>query len=99
MNLLFAERARADIAGIYDGIAIHNPVAAQRVEDTIRLACDQIGQYPYASAKTDEPNVRRLPVVHFPYTIYFRIDATAQIVEIARVIHSARIENLRKLPG
>ena len=54
--------------------------------------------FPYASAKTDEPDIRRVPLVRHPYTIFFRINATVGVVEIARVVHAARVKSLRKLP-
>jgi plasmid stabilization system protein ParE len=43
MRVVYAERARRDIADIYDYIALHNPAAAQRVEDMIRMACEGLG--------------------------------------------------------
>ena len=98
MKVVFAERARRDIDDIYDSIARHNPEAAQHVEDAIRAACEGAGDLPYASAATDEPNVRRLPLVRYPYTIFYRIDATVGQVEIVRVVHGARVRNLRRLP-
>ena len=98
MNVVFAERAKSDIGEIYDSIVKHNPVAAQRVEDAIRANCLGLADFPYASAATDEPNVRRLPLVRYPYTIFFRIDVDRQLVEIARVVHGARIKNLSTLP-
>lgn len=95
---MFAERAQRDIGDIYDSIAQHNPDAAQRVEDAIRAGCEGLGDFPYASAATDEPNVRRLPLVRFPYTIFYRVDAARALVEIARVIHAARVKDPGKLP-
>ena len=98
MKVVFAERARRDIGNIYDDIAQHNPGAAQRVEDTIRTRCERLADFPYAAVATDGPNVRQLPLVRYPYTIYYRIDAMRGLVEIARVIHAARIKNLARLP-
>jgi toxin ParE1/3/4 len=98
MRVVFARRAQRDIGDIYDDIAQHNPSAAQRVEDIIRIRCQRLADFPYATPPTDAPNVRRLPLVRYPYTIYYRIDAEHGLIEIARVIHSARIRNLGSLP-
>ncbi len=46
MRVVFAERARRDIGDIYDNIAQHNPSAAQRVEDTIRVRCERLAEFP-----------------------------------------------------
>lgn len=98
MKLVYAVRARNDIGDIYDKIARTNPTNAQRVEDKIRATCEGLAQFTFASAPTDEPNVRRVPVVRYPYTIFFRVNAAADRVEIARVIHSARVQNLEQMP-
>jgi toxin ParE1/3/4 len=90
--------ARADIGDIYDKIARRSPVNAPRVEDKIRATCEALADFPFASARTDAPNVRRVPVVRYPYTIFFRVNAAAGLVEIARVIHSARVKNLDRMP-
>jgi plasmid stabilization system protein ParE len=98
MKVVYSERARQDIADIYDSIAPHNPDAAQRVEDKIRTTCEGLADFPYASAATDEPNVRRVPLVRFPYTVFYRVDDARGIVEIARVIHDARVRDLGRTP-
>ena len=98
MKVVFSERARTDIGSIYDEIAQHNAAAALRVEAAIRSACDWLADFPFAAVATDEPNVRRLPLVRYPYTIFYRVDGSRDLVEIARVIHGARVRNLRRLP-
>lgn len=97
MKVVFAERARRDIESIHDSIALHDRAAAQRVEDAIRELCEQLGRFPYASAATDEPNVRRVPLVHYDFTIFFRIDTSRHQVQIARVVRSARVRSLRRM--
>lgn len=87
-----------DIGDIYDNIAQHNPRAAQRVEDMIRSRCERLADYPYAAVATDEPNVRRLPLVRYPYTIFYRVDPARGVIEIARVVHGASVKNLARLP-
>lgn len=98
MKVVFAVRARQDIADIYDSIAVHSPPSAQRVEDAIRACCEGLADFPFASAGTDEPHVRRVPLVRYPYAVFFRVDETRQLVEIARVIHSARVTDLGRIP-
>jgi plasmid stabilization system protein ParE len=78
--------------------APHNPAAAQRVEDVIRITCEGLGDFPYAAAATDEPNVRRVPLVRFPYTVFYRVDSIRDVVKIARVVHGARVRDLDKIP-
>jgi len=98
MKVVYADRARQDIEAIYDHIALSNPAAAQAVEDAIRSTCLALAEFPYAAPATDEPNVRRAPLVIYPYTIFYRVDDEQQRIEVARVIHGARITNLGRLP-
>ncbi len=98
MIIVYAETARRDITAIYDSIAPHNKQAAKRVESLIRIKCERLADFPYAAAKTDEPGVFRLPLVRYPYTIYYRVNLALERVEIAPVVHSARIKDLSKLP-
>ena len=98
MKVVLSERAIADITHIHDQIAAVSPPAAQRVEDLIRSTCEGLGDFPYASAATDEPRIRRVPLVRYPYTIFFRANDSATIVEIARVVHAARIKSLGQMP-
>lgn len=98
MKVVYAEHARRDIGDIYDAISQQSPDAAQRVEDFIRAACEGLTDFPYAAAATDELNVRRLPLVRYSYTIFYRIRTDVDCIEIARVIHGARIKDLGALP-
>ena len=99
MRVTYAERARSDIVAIYEAIAAHDRAAAQRVEDLIRSRCQGLAVFPFASVPTDEPGIRRLPLVRHPFTIYFRVDLTLELVEVARVIHAARFRDLGRLPA
>ena len=74
--------------------APHNPAAAQRVEDVIRITCEGLGDFPYAAAATDEPNVRRA----LSLQVFYRVDSVRDVVEIARVVHGARVRELGKIP-
>lgn len=98
MRVVYAERAVHDIDEIYGAIAERSTAAAQRVEEFIRTTCIGLADFPFASAATDEPSARRVPRVRFPSTIFFRIDQQRDLVEIARVLHSARVKTLRSLP-
>jgi len=72
---------------------------AQRVEDAIQINCNRLADFPYAAAATDMPNVFRLPLVRYPYTIFYRVDVARDVVEIARVVHAARIKELGRTPS
>ena len=98
MKFVYAERARRDIEDIFDRLASKSARSAQRVEDMIRATCEGLSKFPFAGAMTSEVNVRRVPLVRYPYTIFYRVDSERKLVEIARVVHSARVKNLRRIP-
>jgi toxin ParE1/3/4 len=98
MKVVYGECARRDIASIFDTIAAKNAPAARRVEALIRVKCERLTDFPFTGAATDTPNVFRLPLVRYPYAIFYRVDPNRDIVEIARVIHGARSKNLRRMP-
>jgi toxin ParE1/3/4 len=98
MKIVYAERARRDIGEIFDAIAANSTSAAKRVEAEIRIQCERLTGFPYAAAKTDEPQVYRVPLVRYPYTVFYRVNVEMGRIEIARVLHSARIRDLWQLP-
>jgi plasmid stabilization system protein ParE len=48
--------------------------------------------------RIDEPGVYRRPLSKYRYTIFYRMLANQQGIEIVRVIHSARVKDLSTLP-
>lgn len=64
----------------------------------IRATCERLADFPFVAAETDEPGVRRLPLVRYPYAIFYRVIPVLDRVEIARIIHSARISDLGRVP-
>jgi hypothetical protein len=53
---------------------------------------------PRAAGKTDEPDVYRRPLGKYRYTIFYRTRPHDDGIEIARVVQSGRVRNLRRMP-
>lgn len=98
MKVEFTRLSMLDIDTAYRGLAEKNPAAAQRLEDLIRATAESLAQFARVGAPTDIESVRRLPLVHYPYTIFYRVSDVAGRVEILRVVHSASVKDLRRLP-
>ena len=98
MKLVFTEPARDDVADIYGYNSRHSSRAAARVEASIRTACQIIAEFPEAAARTNLPNVRRAPMLRYPYTFYYRVKHELDLVEILRVVYSARVTDLDRMP-
>jgi toxin ParE1/3/4 len=98
MKVRYTPAAQNDIAHIYRIIAADRPNAAQRVEDRIKATCERLGSFSRLGATTNLEDVRRMPLVRWPYTIFYRIVAADDTVDILRVVHGARVENLDEVP-
>jgi plasmid stabilization system protein ParE len=98
MKVVYAPRALRDIDEILAYIHKRSPRGAHNVSVAIEHTVHMCALNPRIGAKTDEPDLYRRPLSKYRYTIFYRTLAGAEGIEIARVVHSARVKNLRKLP-
>ena len=98
MRVVFAKSAISDLDRIYDHLALRSTISAQNVEGELRSACFALADFPYASSPTDESDVRRVAVLRYRYTIFFRVDDDRAAVQIVRIIYSGRVKDLGRLP-
>ena len=89
MNIVFSDQALAELEQILAYIALNNPSAARRVRDRIMGSIGRVARHPYSAQEVKQrPGVRRLPLVRYPYSVYYEI-IEGEVV-ILRVIHDAR---------
>lgn len=98
MRLVYAPRALRDVDEILAYIQVRSPQGAGNVSRAIEHAIVLAARNPYAGVSTDELNLFRNPLGSYRYTIFYRVDAARVVVEIARVIHGARVRDLGSLP-
>jgi len=98
MNVRFAPRALADLEGIRDYLVPLSPRGAEHVRAEIAAAVDRIVEFPRTGNMTDEAGLYRYALRKYRYTIFYRVIAGQDVVEVARIIHGARVVNLRQLP-
>jgi toxin ParE1/3/4 len=55
-----------------------------------RTLASLLGEFPFIGHLTDEADVRSLPVVRYPFVIFYAIDDAASEVVILHVRHAAR---------
>jgi toxin ParE1/3/4 len=99
MKVRYTPQARDDIEEIHRKLATANPAAAQRVEDLIRLKISRLSTFPRSGSRTLLANVRRMPLVKWPYTIFYRIVVDENAIDVLRVVHGARVKDLDEVPG
>jgi toxin ParE1/3/4 len=88
MRLRYTVPALADLESILDYIAVHSPRGASRVHARIRAVTELLLQYPKAGARTDDPTIRRMTVLPYPYLVFY--EATDDEIIIHAVRHGRR---------
>jgi plasmid stabilization system protein ParE len=87
--------ALADLGSILDHIADHSPQGARRVQARIQTVIDLLSLHPRIGARTDDPTIRRLPTLPYPYLVFY--EATEAEIIIHAVRHAARDPS--EMPG
>lgn len=90
MKVRWSETALAQLDDIFLYIHERNRSAALSVAKRIEDLAAMLGEFPLIGHLTDEAEVRVLPVVRYPFMIFYAIDAAAGEVVILHVRHTAR---------
>ena len=89
MRVVLSRFALAELDEILAYIAKRSPSGARNVEARFRHAFELIARYPQAAERVEQrPDVRRLPLVRYPYAVYYEIGRDE--VTVLRIIHGAR---------
>ena len=88
MRLRYTRLALADLESVLDYIAQHSPQGARRVQSRIQTIVDVLSQHPHIGTRTNDPTIRRMTVLPYPYLIFY--EATAEEIIIHTVRHAAR---------
>jgi len=90
MRVRYSPQTLLQLDEIHSYIARHNPRAAKAVIARIEELCEKLGEFPGIGHGSDHPGVRVLPVVRYPYLIFYTLIAEADEVRILRVRHGRR---------
>jgi plasmid stabilization system protein ParE len=89
MKVEFSRLALAELEAILHYVAERSPLGAKRVADRMRRALDHIARHPKAAETVEQrPGVRRLPLMRYPYVIYYEVGR--DVVTVLRILHGAR---------
>lgn len=95
MKLRYTLPALADLSTILDYIAPHSPQGARPVQRRIQVIIDLLLTHPGIGTRTDDPAIRRMTAVPYPYLIFY--EATDAEIIIHAVRHAAR--DPAEMPG
>lgn len=90
MNVLWVERAEADLNGIFDYLIDEEPAAAVRIYGLINERASLLAQYPGLGRPGRIVGTRELVIPQTPYVVAYTVDLTIGAVIMLRVLHGAR---------
>ena len=88
MKLGYAPRALRDLESITAYLAQHSPSGATNVITAIKSSIDTLAAFPEMAPAVDDAGHRRLPVLRYPYAIFYRIAADELL--ILHIRHTSR---------
>ena len=90
MKVRYSPLALLQLEEIHRYIEQFNSRAAKAVVARIEELCEKLGEFPGMGSTTDQPGVRVLPVVRYPYLIFYLPILEADEVRILRIRHGRR---------
>jgi toxin ParE1/3/4 len=89
MRVVLSALALAELDEILAYIAGRSPLGARNVEARFRHALDLLARHPQSAERVEQRSqVRRLPLVRYPYAIYYEVGPDT--VTVLRIMHGAR---------
>ncbi len=89
MSVRYTARALAQLAKIFDYIALDNPHAAREVQSKIKASIESLTSFPFVGLATDRPGVRVLTITRYPYRVFYRVHDDNEVL-ILRILHAAQ---------
>jgi toxin ParE1/3/4 len=77
MKVRYSETSLRELDEIFAYINQRNPSAAAALVDRIERLTSLIGEVPLIGQRTDEESVRMMPVVRYPFLIFYAVSEEA----------------------
>jgi toxin ParE1/3/4 len=84
VKLRYTQPALADLEATLDYIAAQSPQGARRVQARVKAIIDLLLTHPHIGTRTDDPTIRRMAALPYPYLIFY------EVVEEELIIHAVR---------
>jgi len=88
VKLRYTVAALADLSSILDYIAAHSPAGSIRVQTRLKVVIDLTLTQPGIGVRTDDPAIRRLVALPYPYLVFYEPRANEIIIHAIR--HTSR---------
>jgi plasmid stabilization system protein ParE len=90
VKIRYRPTALAQLDAILEFIAARSPAAAHRVMARIKRSIDLLADFPRSSKASEVPGIHEMPIVRYPYIVFYTVDDDAQEVIILRVRHTSQ---------
>jgi toxin ParE1/3/4 len=90
MELVFDDRALADLENIFDWIAQDSLATAKIVIDRLFSSTELLISFPYMGRAGRDPETFEWVVPRLPYIVVYEVDQVQQRVIIVAVFHGAQ---------
>jgi toxin ParE1/3/4 len=90
MKVRWSAAALIELDEIFAYISKRNERAARAVVARIELASEQLESFPFSGVETDDGDSYVLPIIRYPYMLYYSVDVPGKRVVILHVRHTAR---------
>jgi len=87
--------ALADLDSILNFVAARSPQGANRVQTRIQAVIRLLAEHPHMGIRTDDPAIRRLSTLPYPYLVFYEITENEIVIHAVR--HAARDPS--EMPG
>jgi toxin ParE1/3/4 len=94
MNLVFDDRAVADLEAIYHWIAQDSPAAAKSVVERLFGSIELLIPFPFIGRIGHVPGTFEWVVPRLPYIVVYEVDRMGERVIITAVFHGAQDRNV-----
>jgi len=89
VKVRYTENASVELTRIFEYISRDNPLAADAIVRRVEDIVAKLAQFPGIGRVSEVAGVFAIPLVRYPYTIYYAVDGGELIV--LHVHHGARL--------
>jgi toxin ParE1/3/4 len=89
MRIVFSETALADLDQIFKYLASNYPALIEPVEQRINSVLARLQEWPESARRvTQRTNTRVVPLIRYPYRIFYRL--TDDAIVVVHIRHTSR---------
>jgi toxin ParE1/3/4 len=92
VKIRYRPAALGQLDAIFEFVTARNPTAALRIMIMTRIkrSIDLLADFPRSAKASEVPDIREMPIVRYPYIVFYTVDDAAQEVIILRVRHTSQ---------